>query len=245
MPVENINRVINLQAGVVDGHFRGGRSGEVAYLVDGVSVTDAFNGGFGIQLENSSIRAMEVMSGTFNSEYGQALSGIVNIVTQDGSSNFSINASAYVGNSYTTHTDVFRNLNNFTPIKTKDFQLSLSDPTTILDNLSNFVTTRHYKDDWYLFGKRVYLVIDDAALSITDPTDPSKIFVFDMHAGNGADVAMNPYEKKSLNARVSYTAKQFKFSYSCFGDDNNSMGIIILRNGPRRDYEALWIQPYE
>lgn len=66
-----------------------------------------------------------------------------------------------------------------------------------------------------------------------------------MHAGNGADVAMNPYEKKSLNARVSYTAKQFKFSYSCFGDDNNSMGIIILGNGPRRDYEALWIQPYE
>ncbi|MDP1995199.1 MAG: carboxypeptidase-like regulatory domain-containing protein, partial [Ignavibacteria bacterium] len=169
MPVENISQVINLQAGVVDGHFRGGRSGEVAYLVDGVSVTDAFNGGFGIQLENSSIREMEVISGTFNAEYGQAMSGIVNIVTQDGSSKFSMNASAYVGNSYTTHTDVFRNLDKFASIKTKDFQLSLSGPTTVVDNLSYFVTARYYKDDGNLFGKRVYLVSDDAALSLTNP----------------------------------------------------------------------------
>jgi len=29
--------VVNLQAGVVDGHFRGGRSSEVKYLIDGVS----------------------------------------------------------------------------------------------------------------------------------------------------------------------------------------------------------------
>jgi len=224
MPVENISQVINLQAGVVDGHFRGGRSGEVAYLVDGVSVTDAFNGGFGIQLENSSIREMEVISGTFNAEYGQAMSGIVNIVTQDGSSKFSMNASAYVGNSYTTHTDVFRNLDKFASIKTKDFQLSLSGPTTVVDNLSYFVTARYYKDDGNLFGKRVYLVSDDAALSLTNPFDATQKFIIDSHSGNGEDVAMNPYDKKSLNAKFTYTTKQFKFSYSYFGDESNSRG---------------------
>lgn len=224
MPVENISQVINLQAGVVDGHFRGGRSGEVAYLVDGVSVTDAFNGGFGIQLENSSIREMEVISGTFNAEYGQAMSGIVNIVTQDGSSKFSMNASAYVGNSYTTHTDVFRNLDKFGSIKTKDFQLSLSGPAEILDNLSYFVTARYYKDEGNLFGKRVYLVTDDAAIKLNNPLDQNHFFVLDSHSGDGADVAMNPYDKKSLNAKITYTAKQFKFSYSYFGDESNSRG---------------------
>ena len=223
MPVENISQVINLQAGVVDGHFRGGRSGEVAYLVDGVSVTDAYNGGFGIQLENSSIREMEVISGTFNAEYGQAMSGIVNIVTQDGSSKFGMNASAYVGNSYTTHTDVFRNLDKFASIKTKDFQISLSGPTEFVDNLSYFVTARYYTDSGNLFGKRVYLVTDDRPLTMTNPLDGSLI-LFDTHSGNGEDVAMNPYEKKSLNAKVTYTAKQFKFSYSYFGDENQSRG---------------------
>jgi len=224
MPVENISQVINLQAGVVDGHFRGGRSGEVAYLVDGVSVTDAFNGGFGIQLENSSIREMEVISGTFNAEYGQAMSGIVNIVTQDGSSKFNMNASAYVGNSYTNHTDVFRNLNKFGSIKTKDFQLSLSGPTEVVDNLSYFVTARYYQDSGNLFGKRMYLVTDDKPVVMANPLDPSQIIIFDRHSGNGEDVAMNPYNKKSLNAKVTYTAKQFKFSYSYFGDESNSRG---------------------
>ena len=36
MPVESFSEVVELQAGVVDGHFRGGRAGEVAYLVDGI-----------------------------------------------------------------------------------------------------------------------------------------------------------------------------------------------------------------
>jgi hypothetical protein len=71
MPVESVNQIVNLQAGVVGGHFRGGRSNDVAYLIDGVSVTDAFNGGLSLEVENSSIRQMEVISGTFNAEYGR------------------------------------------------------------------------------------------------------------------------------------------------------------------------------
>ncbi len=45
MPVENLNQVINLQAGVVGGHFRGGRINEVAYLVDGIPINDVYDGG--------------------------------------------------------------------------------------------------------------------------------------------------------------------------------------------------------
>ena len=97
MPVESVNQIVNLQAGVMDGHFRGGRRNEVSYLVDGVSVTDAFNNSFVLQVENTSIRQMEVISGTFNAEYGQAMSGIVNIVTQDGSQKFEGTVNGYIG----------------------------------------------------------------------------------------------------------------------------------------------------
>ncbi len=102
LPVESIGQIVNLQAGVIDGHFRGGRSNDVAYLVDGVAVTDAFNGGFGVQVENSSIRQMEVISGTFNAEYGQALSGVVNIVTQSGSDKFEGYVTGYIGSYFTS-----------------------------------------------------------------------------------------------------------------------------------------------
>jgi len=218
MPVENVNQVINLQAGVVDGHFRGGRSGEVAYLVDGVSVTDPFNGGFGIQVENSSVREMEVISGTFNAEYGQAMSGVVNIVTQDGASKFTVNGSAYTGSFLTSHTDVFQNLTKIDPSRIKDFQLSLSGPTYIAEGLSYFVTGRYLYEDGYLYGKRVYNITDGAPIVIDNANG---IFI-NRNTGDGKYVAMNPYEKYSLNGKISYVLKDWKFSYSVFYDHNRN-----------------------
>ena len=44
LPLEDVSSVVNLQAGVVDGHFRGGRNSEVKYLIDGVPVNDVYSG---------------------------------------------------------------------------------------------------------------------------------------------------------------------------------------------------------
>ena len=43
LPVENLDQVVGLQAGVVRDHFRGGRDKEVAYLVKGVRVQEAYD----------------------------------------------------------------------------------------------------------------------------------------------------------------------------------------------------------
>ena len=43
LPVTGLGDAVNLQAGVVDGHFRGGRSSEVAYLVNGVPITNVYS----------------------------------------------------------------------------------------------------------------------------------------------------------------------------------------------------------
>ncbi len=89
LPVEEFEDVIALQAGVVisngEIHVRGGRGGEIAYMVDGITVTDPFNSGISVEIENNAIQELQFISGTFNAEYGQAMSGIVNIVTKDGS----------------------------------------------------------------------------------------------------------------------------------------------------------------
>ncbi len=92
--VENITDVVTQQAGIVktdnEIHIRGGRSYESAFLLDGVSVQDPLSGtGFGLQLSADAIEEVEVITGGFNAEYGQATSGVVNVKTREGSDRYS------------------------------------------------------------------------------------------------------------------------------------------------------------
>ena len=110
LPVDNVAQVLRLDAGIVMSAgqitIRGGRTGEVAYWVDGISSTDVYNGTQGVTVENSAIQELQVVSGTFNSEYGQAMSGIVNIVTKDGGSNYSGQLKVFSG-SYLSNNSIF------------------------------------------------------------------------------------------------------------------------------------------
>ncbi len=86
LPVSSVMEVLTLQPGITsEGNVRGGRSDEVVYLVDGIPVQDVISGGLGANLPRSSITGMTIVSGGFEAEYGNALSGIVNIVTRSGS----------------------------------------------------------------------------------------------------------------------------------------------------------------
>ena len=61
LPVENIGNVINMQAGVVNGHFRGGRNTEVTYMVDGVQVDESFGGGsLAVDIQPEAVQDLEV-----------------------------------------------------------------------------------------------------------------------------------------------------------------------------------------
>lgn len=219
MPVEGVGQVISLQAGVVGGHFRGGRSNEVAYLVDGVAVNDAFNNSFNLEIENASIRQMEIISGTFNAEYGQAMSGVVNIVTQDGSQNYEGSVSAYGGSYMTPHTDLFPNLQRIT-VSQENFQFNFSGPVPLIKGLTFFTTGRYYNDQGYLYGQRIYNVWDD--VPIVDPLDNTKFYP--RNTGDRAYVSLNPYRKYSFNGKLTYSLPNFKFSYSLFWDDTKSKG---------------------
>lgn len=91
LPVTDFTQVLSLQAGVTEQngvlHIRGGRSNEVGFMIDGMYVQDPLLGNMITQINNDAIQEMSLMSGTFNAEYGNALSGIVNIVTRDGGDN--------------------------------------------------------------------------------------------------------------------------------------------------------------
>jgi outer membrane receptor protein involved in Fe transport len=93
MPVNSVNDILTTKAGFTTDsegqiHVRGGRTGEIGYMIDGVKVDDPLYGTFSNTLNKDAINEMEVISGTFNAEYGDAMSSIVNLVTKDGGPDF-------------------------------------------------------------------------------------------------------------------------------------------------------------
>ena len=117
LPVRDVSSLLSLQAGVTRDasgaiHIRGGRSNEISYLVDGVQVINPVNRSSGIGIDDQAIEELKAITGTFNAEYGQALSGVVNIVTKRGTEKFNADAQVYLGDYFSTDTETYRVMTN-------------------------------------------------------------------------------------------------------------------------------------
>ncbi|GAB4335511.1 MAG: hypothetical protein Kow0037_15490 [Calditrichia bacterium] len=102
MPVRDFSDLVEAQAGIIriegslkgipgfedrgieEVHVRGGRTAEVAYLVDGMYTENPIYGGRfrGIQLNKFAQEQVDIKTGVFDAEYGDAMSSIINIVTR-------------------------------------------------------------------------------------------------------------------------------------------------------------------
>ncbi|MFH1844943.1 MAG: TonB-dependent receptor, partial [bacterium] len=169
LPVQNLDDVVNLQAGVVDGHFRGGRQGEVQYQVDGVSVNNAFDNSSSLKIDRSLLQEVQVISGTFDAEYGQAMSGVVNAVLKQGTENFQVGAEMFSGGFFfpgredQRHTDDTPHLTG-----TQNFQLTLSGPLP-LAKTTYLISGRRYLFDDYVYAERLF--------NPTDRVDSTRTFI--------------------------------------------------------------------
>lgn len=209
LPLENVQAAVNLQAGVVEGHFRGGRSNEVKYLVDGVAVNDVFSGNATLEAEVSSIQEIQVLSGTFNAEYGEALSGVVNQVTKIGGDAYRGSVSTYVGDYVSSHSDIFNHIGYLSPFgrgqqHQKAFSVynvdgTLSGPVVPGSSLLKFFLSGKYLyDDGYLYGRRVFNPKDSSYTIGTKP--PTWVVVA---TGDGRIVPMNYNERYTLQGKLS------------------------------------------
>ena len=186
LPLENLGDVIRMQAGVVEGHFRGGRLNEVSYMVDGVPVDDSFGGTSStVTIENDVVKDLEVITGTFNAEYGRAMSGIVNAITKDGGAGFHGRANLQLGNYYTSHTDLFIGLSPTEVARNRDYRLQFEGPL-LKDKLSYFVNFRYQDNKNHLNGIRRFKVTD-----YSDYSSDNREEWFDIHNGDSSYVPMN------------------------------------------------------
>lgn len=220
LPVETISSVVNLQAGVVDGHFRGGRTGEVKYLVDGISVNDVFSGSQSLEPEVNSVQEIQVLSGTFNAEYGEALSGVVNQVTKIASDKYTGQFSVYSGDYVTSRTSLYRNIDHISPTNLQNFDGTISGPLPGVGSLMKFfLSGRYYYDEGYLYGKRTFNPSDSSNFSANDPSQ----WLIGA-TGDGKYVPMNSQKRVSLQGKLSI-------------DVGSSKGLILQALYEDRQYK--------
>ena len=147
LPVQELQDVVNLQAGVVDGHFRGGRTGEVQYQVDGVSVNNAFNNASTLKLDRSLLEEVQVISGTFDAEYGQAMSGVVNAILKRGSEKFHWDAEVFSGGYVFPGADRIVS-DKIHPWALQNFQVNVSGPAPVAKTFYLLSARRSVSDDY-------------------------------------------------------------------------------------------------
>ena len=199
LPVESIEAVVNMQAGVVEGHFRGGRSTEVSYMVDGVQVDEAYGGSHSaVEIEPESIADLEVITGTFNAEYGRAMSGIVNAVTKDGSKDFEGSFGVALGNYFLNPNDtIFIGLDPAEIDRNQDYKFQLSGPV-IGDKVTFFFNTRFEDNKNHLSGLRRFNV-DDYSTFYGDEAD-----WISNATGDSAYVPMNNSVNRSILGKLTF-----------------------------------------
>jgi outer membrane receptor protein involved in Fe transport len=160
LPVTSISQIVGLQAGVVtadDGslHVRGGRSNEIAYTLNGMSVNDPYNNLSSIGVATNAVQEVTVSTGTFSAEYGNALSGVVNFVTKEGGDRNTGSLRLLTGDYYTKHTDIFPHLDKYQAFNSSRAEITFGGPT-LLDNLTFYLSGVVDRSNGYLIGERLY-----------------------------------------------------------------------------------------
>ncbi len=225
LPVSTLADVIQLQAGVVkddggDLHIRGGRSREISYMIDGVPVTNTFSqsGGSNVNVENNFIQELQVITGTFNAEYGSAQSGVINVVTKVPDRNFSGSVEALSGGFYSPNSPMYiGGLDKPDFLNESEVKFSLSVPVKFipesLGKLGFLVNGRIENSKGWLNGERRFRPEDGWEIAVYrewyrarfDPPDPLVIPLPDsLHTGDGEMLNMETRKNYSFNTKLVY-----------------------------------------
>jgi outer membrane receptor protein involved in Fe transport len=217
MPVNSYMDVLDNMAGIIENangggdngiHIRGSRSGEIAYMVDGFFVEDAIFGGMGTDVARAGISELSVITGSFNAEYGEAMSGVVNIVTREGTSEYTWNLR--------TSTDQFGlDVNDW---NTERFEATFSGPVLpFMPHFANFfVTGDLYKTNTYLYKSYLpkdVLKVDVNGNGVYDEEDGDVYAMSDLDFDGEPDVM----KKGALN------------TFPTFEKDRRLTGKLVLR----------------
>jgi outer membrane receptor protein involved in Fe transport len=93
--IRGINNIVAKTSGVVQDerggtvNIRGGRTSENLIIVDGIATNNPITGTSSAFVPNSLLSEIAVLTGGFGAEYGNALSGVINVTTKGGTDKYS------------------------------------------------------------------------------------------------------------------------------------------------------------
>ena len=146
LPVTQLSELVGMQAGVTQSsgggwtHIRGGRYDDVSYLVDGVAAQDQVYGTLWSSPKptTDAIQSVVVITGGFDAEYGEAMSGVIKAVTKEGGSR-TAGRLRYLTDEVFPNPDLNFGYNRLS--------LSLGGPTPLWKRLRYFLSTEYFKTD--------------------------------------------------------------------------------------------------
>lgn len=227
LPVTEVGDVLAMQAGYVDGSLRGGRRGEVMYMVDGIPMTDSYDRASTVDINTSMVQELQVISGAFNAEYGQAMSGIVNITTKQGSDDFGAQAELYFGDHISGHNEIFPRVNRVQPFSINNIEMGLHGPV-IKGKLYYYLNARHIYYDGHHKGQQRYTPVAYAVEG-----DNRQVALVDSATMLGSEewVDMGWNRKNYLQGQLIYRlSEKSRISYN-----------MIYDNKRYQDYDRSWV----
>ena len=250
LPVDNISDVIKLQAGVVqadDGalHVRGGRSNEVAYQINGLSINDPYGNSRAVGVATNAVQEVSVSTGTFSAEFGNALSGVVNYVTKEGGEKYTFSLRGYAGEYLSSQDDLFNNIDDFDPFNRKRFEATVGGKIPFSDNTKFFISGIFTDTKGLYYGKRIYNSSDShltaEAFRSSDQRsgDAGSPYFFNPYTegsnglptGDNAWVAMDPSQSWNIQANISHNfGSLIKLKYE-----------IVLDNSEYRNFDRSYL----
>lgn len=250
LPVDQISDVIKLQAGVVTGndgtiHIRGGRSNEIAFTLNGISMNDPYGNESSIGVATNAIQEVSVSTGTFSAQYGNALSGVVNYVTKEGGDKYSFSIRGYAGDYLTDKKDLFPQIEKLDFLNRGRAEGTVGGPIPFLKDAKFYISGVYENFKGIYSGQRLYRPTDSYLtpdnFSSTDSrkgksTDPYFFNPYDttsngLPTGDGSWVSMNTSRSINLQGNLSYKfSPTFKMKYE-----------VVYDKGQSRDYDRAYL----
>ncbi|MFH0992477.1 MAG: TonB-dependent receptor [bacterium] len=85
LPIVQVASVIGLQAGVSGLSVRGGATNQTAFVLDGITLRDERDNTPYTSVSLLAVEDIQIQTGGFSAEYGNIRSGLINVVTKEGS----------------------------------------------------------------------------------------------------------------------------------------------------------------
>lgn len=218
--VSTVEGIVSLQAGVTniggELHIRGGRANEVNFTVDGMSVSDPVDGGSALSVDTDAIKDMKVMTGGFPAEFGNAQSGVINIVTKDGDPFYSgkveYNTDHIIGDGRNSDVFKFAVGGPIIPFASQDLKERL---TFYLNGAGEWLDGR-YKDLYVTDPNQDYTF---NGLNILSSTYPKYDPYADRDNVLGIDLGNRNYNSYNINLKTKYDLNPAqKFTLALRGD---------------------------